>query len=248
LKCKNVQTLWTISDAKSLEDAIFDLKLKLARKIGVRRGMTIVDVGCGQGGFTASVAKTVGAKGHVIAIDDSDEYLEEFTARLERYNVKKRVALVLRDATNLKGVVSDKVADMVVSYRLLEELRHPEDLAKIIKEMARIVKKDGKVCITELSATARNKAEEIYIRLHKESGDCFFSPDQIVEAIKNADLARIQKRIIETNIWFSPELAKQDLGFAQVWFDEKAEKSLGPLIEKHGMKYPALQTFSGTKV
>lgn len=242
-----MQTSWTISDAKSLEDAIFDLKLELAREIGVRRGMTIIDMGCGQGGFTASVAKTVGANGHVIAIDDSDEYLEEFTARLERYDVKKRVALVLRDATNLKGVVSDEVADMVVSYRLLEELRHPDYLAKIIKEMARIVKKNGRVCLTELSATARNEAEEVYIRLHKESGDCFFSPEEIVEAMKNAELTRVRKRILETSIWFSPELAKQDLGFAQVWFDERVEKSLGPLIEKHGMKYPALQTFSGTK-
>jgi len=209
--------------------------------------MTVVDMGCGQGGFTASIAKTVGAKGHVIAIDDSDEYVEEFTARLERYGVKKRGTLVLKDATNLKSVVSDEFADMIVSYRLLEELRHPYHLAKIIKEMARIVKKDGRVCLTELSATARNKAEETYIRLHKESGDCFFSPDEIVEAMKNADLARVRKRIVNTDIWFSPGLAKQDLGFAQVWFDERVEKSLGSLIEKHGMKYPALQTFSGTK-
>jgi hypothetical protein len=98
-----------------------------------------------------------------------------------------------------------------------------------------------------LSANARNKAEENYIRLHRESGDCFFRPAEIVEAMKSAGLAKIRRRIVDTSIWFSPELAKQDLGFAQVWFDERVEKSLGPLIEKHGMKYPRLQTFSGTK-
>jgi hypothetical protein len=114
--------------------------------------------------------------------------------------------------------------------------------------MARIVKKDGKVCLTELSTKARNKAEEIYIRLHKESGDCFFRPDEIVEAMKNAKLTKIQTKIVDTNIWFSPEVAKQDLGFAQVWFDEAVERSLGLLIERYGMKYPALQTFSGIKV
>ncbi|HVP16812.1 MAG TPA: hypothetical protein VMT42_05565 [candidate division Zixibacteria bacterium] len=157
------------------------------------------------------------------------------------------MALVLKDATNLKGIVSDEVPEMIVSYRLLEELRHPDHLAKIIKEMARIVKKDGKVCLTELSPTARNMAEELYIRLHKESGDCFFSPDETVVVMKNAEPARVRKRIVDTSIWFSPKLAKQDLGFAQVWFDERVEKSLGTLIEKHGMKYPALQTFSRTK-
>jgi cyclopropane fatty-acyl-phospholipid synthase-like methyltransferase len=240
--------MWTITDAKSLEDAIFNLKLKLARELGAKRGMTVVDVGCGQGGFTASVARTVGASGQVIAVDDSDEYLAEFTARLDRYKVKEKVTFVHKDAANLKSVVSDEVADMVVSYRLLEELRRRENMAKIVKEMARIVKKDGKVCLTELSTKARNKAEEIYIRLHKESGDCFFRPDEIVEAMKNAKLTKIQTKIVDTNIWFSPEVAKQDLGFAQVWFDEAVERSLGLLIERYGMKYPALQTFSGIKV
>jgi len=239
--------MWTITDAKSLEDAIFNLKLKLAREIGVKEGMTVVDVGCGQGGFTASVAKTVGANGQVIAVDDSDEYLPEFTARLDRYKVKEKVTFVRKDAANLKSVISDEAADMAVSYRLIEELRRPESMAKIVEEMARIVKKSGKVCLTELSTKTRNRAEETYVRLHKESGDCFFSPREIAEAMKNAKLTKIQRKILNTNIWFSPELARQDLGFAQVWFDETVEKSLGPLIEKFGMKYPALQTFSGTK-
>ena len=47
---------WNIADAGELEDAILRLKLKLARKIGIRSGMTVVDMGCGQGGFTASLA------------------------------------------------------------------------------------------------------------------------------------------------------------------------------------------------
>jgi ubiquinone/menaquinone biosynthesis C-methylase UbiE len=72
--------MWTITNSKSLEDAIFNLKLKLAREIGAKRGMTVVDVGCGQGGFTASVVRAVGASGQVTAVDDSDEHLEEFRA------------------------------------------------------------------------------------------------------------------------------------------------------------------------
>jgi len=183
--------MWTITDAKTLEDAIFDLKLKLAQKIGVKERMKIVDVGCGQGGFTASLARIVGLGGQVIAIDDSDEYRAEFTARLERYKVKERVIFVLNDASNLTGVVSDNFADMVVSYRLLEELRHPESMPEIIKEMTRIVKSDGKVCLTELSLKAENKAEETYIRLQKESGDCFFNSAREIPC--TADILRRER-------------------------------------------------------
>lgn len=184
------------------------------------------------------MTKTVGASGQVIAVDDSDEHLAEFTARLDRYKVKEKVTFVHKDAVNLKSVVSDEVADMVVSYRLLEELRRPEKMAKIVKKMARIVKKTGKVCLTELSTKARNKAEEIYIRLHKESGDCFFSRDEIVEAMKNVKLTRIHVEIFDADIWFSPELAKQDLGFAQVWFDKTVEKKPRPANRKVRYEIP----------
>jgi hypothetical protein len=93
----------------------------------------------------------------------------------------------------------------------------------------------------------KNKAEGAYIRLHRESGDSLFEPSEIIEAIKAAKLADIHVEKVETNIWLSPDLAKQDLSHAQVWFDVGVEKSLGRLIDKYGMKYPAFLTFSGAK-
>jgi cyclopropane fatty-acyl-phospholipid synthase-like methyltransferase len=51
---------WNITKAEELEDAVLKLKLKLVQKIGVCAGMTVVDMGCGQGGFTVSLAKIVG--------------------------------------------------------------------------------------------------------------------------------------------------------------------------------------------
>jgi ubiquinone/menaquinone biosynthesis C-methylase UbiE len=239
---------WHITDAEELEDAILRLKLGLAQKIGVRAGMTVVDLGCGQGGFTVSVAKTVGEQGKVLAVDVSDKYVTgEFTDRLEKHGVRNVVTFVQADAADLKGVLPDGVADVVASYRLLEELKQPEDMSKIVKEMTRIVKEDGKVCIIELCTKPRNEAEEAYVRLHRESGDSLFEPDEIIKAMNAAKLADIRAETVETDVWFSPELAKQDLSHAQVWFDADVEKSLGKLIDKYGMKYPALVVFSGTK-
>jgi hypothetical protein len=61
-------------------------------------------------------------------------------------------------------------------------------------------------------------------------------------------LRNVCRREIDTNIWFSPSLAKQDLSFAQVWYDSEVEKRLGSLIDTHGMKYPELLEFSGKKM
>ncbi len=239
--------MWNITDSKELEDTIFKLKLNLAQKIGVRQGMTVADIGCGQGGFTLSLAKTVGKKGKVLAVDISDEYLSEFVENLNKWGVKHRVTFIQANAANLEGIIPSETADIVVGYRFLEELKHPEDVGKIVKEMARIVKKNRKVCLIELSTEARNEAEEAYIRLHKESGDSLFEPSEIVEAMKGAKLADILVEKVETDIWFSPELAKQDLSHVQVWYDAYVEKSLGKLIDRYGMKYPALLSFSGIK-
>ena len=238
---------WNIMNPKDLEDAIFEMKLVLAKRIGIKKGMTVVDLGCGQGGFTAALGKIVEPRGKVIAVDVSDEYLQEFNSRVDRHGVKNVVTFVQSNAADLKRVISDDTAEIVVSYRLLEELKNPRDMQRIIAEMARIIKKNGMVCLVELNLDARNEAEVVYLRLHQESGDCFFSQNQIVESMKSAGLTDVHVDIVDTSIWFSPEVARQNLGFAQVWFDEDVEKNLGRLIDKYGMKYPRLQVFRGMK-
>ena len=238
---------WNITGEEELEDAILELKFRLAQKIGVCAGMTVVDMGCGQGGFTASLALNVGKKGKVLAVDVSDEYLAELLNRVNKYGVKDVVTFIQANAVNLKNVLLDESADVVASYRFLEELRQPKAMPVIVKEMARIVKESGKIGIIELCTEPKNEAEEAYIRLHRESGDSLFEPLEIIEAMKAAKFANIHVEKVETNIWFSPSLAKQDLSHAQVWYDADVEKSLGKLIDKYGMKYPAFLTFSGVK-
>jgi ubiquinone/menaquinone biosynthesis C-methylase UbiE len=239
---------WNITKAEELEYAILNLKLKLVQKIGVCAGMSVVDMGCGQGGFTASLALTVGKKGKVSAVDVSDEYLAEFMDRLNKHGVKGVVTFIQANAANLKNVLPDESADVVASYRLLEELKQPTAMAGIVKEMARIAKEDGgRIGIVEMCTEPKNEAEEAYIRLHRESGDSLFEPPKIIEAMKKAKLADIRVEKVETDIWLSPSLAKQDLSHAQVWYDAGVEKSLGKLIDKYGLKYPAFLAFSGVK-
>jgi len=238
---------WSITDRIILEDAIFRLKLRLAKRIGVQKGISILDVGCGQGGFTASLAKIVGEAGKVIAVDVTNEYLDEFTERLNRHGVKNNVKFIQADATDLRNKIPDDFADMVVSFRLLEELKRCADMPKVVREMVRVAKNGGRVCLVELSSQARNMAEEAYIRLHMESGDCFFEREEIVSSLKTSGLAKVRTEEFDNSIWFSPQLAKQELSFAQVWYDSGTKKRLGPLIDKYGMKYPKLLIFSGQK-
>jgi ubiquinone/menaquinone biosynthesis C-methylase UbiE len=238
---------WNIADVRELEDAILKLKLTIVQKIGVRAGMTVVDMGCGQGGFTVALAKTVGAQGKVLAVDVSNEYLAEFTDRLSKHGVKNIVTFLQADAGDLKGVLPYGVAEVVASYRFLEELVLPEAAGVVVREMVRVAGRGGRVCFAEMCIEPQNEAEETYIRLHRESGDSLFEPVEIVGVMKKAKLVDIRVEEVGTSIWLSPELSKQELGHAQVWYDAGVERSLGGLIDEYGMKYPAFFVFCGTK-
>ena len=238
---------WSITDADALERVILGLKMKIASRLGAQEGMTVVDVGCGQGGFTAALARMVGDSGRVVAVDVTDEYLMEFKERLGRCGVEDRVTFVQADAINLEGILPSCFADLVVGFRLLEELKNCRDMPKVVGEMIHVTRSGRKTCFIEMSTEARNRAEEAYIRLHRESGDCFFSEEEILEEMNGYGLVDIHVDEVDSDIWFSPDLAKQNLSHAQVWSDSDVVRRLGSLIEVHGMKYPKFLIFSGRR-
>jgi len=227
------------------------LKLKLASRIGIREGIQVLDVGCGQGTFTVCIAKLVGETGKVIAIDISDEYLKEMNENLDRYNVRHRVNFVKADAADLSSSLLSEGFEVVASYRLIEELTHPDKLPRIIAEMAKLAKQNGTVAIVELSAKTRNAAEENLIRLHRDIGcDYFPPPGEILQHMKNAGLQKVQVETVETNIWYSPTVCLKGTGSQdEFWeeFRERIMRELWPSVKRHGMKYPPINIFLGQK-
>ena len=47
---------------------------KLLREVGIKKGQTVLDFGCGKGNYTIPVAKIVGQDGFVYALDKSKSF------------------------------------------------------------------------------------------------------------------------------------------------------------------------------
>jgi FkbM family methyltransferase len=240
-----------IRNPEKVEQKLHSMKMNLASQIGIREGMHVLDVGCGQGSFTTCIAKLVGEKGKVVAVDITDEYLKEMNENLDKHHVKHRVNFVKADATELSTALASQSFDVAVSYRLIEELTQPQKMPKIIMEMAKIVRQNGTVALIELSAETRNEAEENLIKLHRDIGDDYFPiPKEILEKMNNAGLTKVHVKTVETDIWYSPEVFLKGAGSQdEIWTElkKKIMEELWPSVKKQGMKYPPINLFIGQK-
>lgn len=240
-----------IEELEKLCEKLHFLKLNLARSAGIREGMKVLDVGCGRGTFTVCAAKLVGSSGRVTAVDISDEDLNKMNQNLDKYKVKPQVTFVKADAAQLSTFFAPKSFDMAVSYRLIEELKRPTQLPKIVSSIAEVVKRDGRVVILELSTETRNIAEENLIRLHRDIGSDYFpSQRTILHCLRNAGLEKVNLKTVATNIHYSGQVflksnISQDEVFSE--FKERIMKELWPSIEQYGMKYPRIRLFSSQK-
>jgi len=50
--------------------------LDMLQKVGIRKGQTVLDFGCGYGMYTIPVAKIAGKQGRVYALDKNKETLD----------------------------------------------------------------------------------------------------------------------------------------------------------------------------
>ena len=229
---------------EELVSALHEAKLRIAGSLGIERGMKVVDAGCGEGGFTVCIARLVGESGKVVGIDLSNEYLKRAIGHASRSGMTSQIEFKKADIASLMGVVSSNWADMVVAYRFLEDLENPPELSKIMEEIVRITKPEGRVSFVELSTGIREPAEDVYLSLHRDiHKDYFHDKQDLVSIFRRSGLAKVTSRFQEMGIWLSPELAKQGL---HPLIREQALKSLGEEIEKYGMKHPSMIVVSGT--
>jgi SAM-dependent methyltransferase len=109
------------------------LSAQLADLAGVRRGQTVVDVGCGPGALTSELARRVGAV-NVPAVDPSETFVEAARERHPEVNVQRAFAEQLPFA--------DDAFDAALAQLVVHFMRDP---GAGLAEMARVTREGGTV-------------------------------------------------------------------------------------------------------
>jgi ubiquinone/menaquinone biosynthesis C-methylase UbiE len=116
---------------------------RVLRAMGVRRGQVVADVGAGPGFWTLPLARRVGPRGHVFALDPEPAALEMLRRRLAKARVRN-VTPVLNDddAPLLPEAACDLVMIVNVYHHFAEPAAFLERVARCLKPGGRLVNID----------------------------------------------------------------------------------------------------------
>ncbi|MCC5835809.1 MAG: class I SAM-dependent methyltransferase [Opitutales bacterium] len=134
---------WTYSSAyferpdQELADAQQSKYRKLARSLGLRPGMEVLEIGCGWGGFALLAAREFGVK--LTCVTLSEEQLKLSRERIAAAGLQDRVEVRLQDYREIKGQF-----DAIVSIEMLEAVGH-HFLHDYFQQCHRLLKPTGRL-------------------------------------------------------------------------------------------------------
>ncbi len=169
---------------------------------GYKKGMTILEVGSNMGQYTTLLAE----KGFsMVGIDLSDKAIEVARMAAQEHHLEN-IEYYPMDAENLH-LFKDGTFDGVVSF---STLRYVPDLAKALKEIYRVTKKNGVVALD-----FPNKHCPWFRILKNKFGvenhiyDHFYSAEELRALFKDAGFTGIEtKKILFTHYTFNPKYLK----------------------------------------
>ncbi|MBC8168045.1 MAG: class I SAM-dependent methyltransferase [Bryobacteraceae bacterium] len=131
-------------------------------KIGIRKGMTVADVGAGSGYFTIRLAKRVGSEGKVFAVDVQPEMLAILRTRTAKAKLTN-VETIL--GTEADPKLAKNSVDLILLVDVYHEFSQPQ---KMLAKLKNALKNDGRLILLEY----RKEDPHIPIRAdHKMSVD-----------------------------------------------------------------------------
>ena len=125
----------------------------------VQPGMTVLDVGCGVGWFSIPMARMVGDRGKVIAVDLQRQMLGRLRRRAEKAGVAGRIELRKCRQDRL-GINVE--ADFALAFAMLHEV---PDQRRLLGEIHDCLKPDGHLLLVEppIHVSANQFAGEVAI-------------------------------------------------------------------------------------
>lgn len=117
-------------------------------------GMTVLEPGPGMGFFTLELARLVGPKGRVIAIDIQPKMLNALARRAKKVHLESRIELRQPKANRMCADDIHEAVDFVLAFAVVHEL---PDAEGFFGEMYQVLKPEGRMLLSEPSGRVNEK-------------------------------------------------------------------------------------------
>jgi ubiquinone/menaquinone biosynthesis C-methylase UbiE len=206
VECSESEVHRLVADPSLLDP----ITIALLRRAGIRRGMRVLDLGCGAGDVSLLAAEAVGPSGSVVGVDREGVALEIAEARradLELDHVSFHAASL--DTLHLDGGF-----DAAIGRCVLSRLPWP---AAVLRDVVRLVRPGGVIAFHEVSVTQR-----ALVRILAAAGlphpqvSCESpvdtSPDSPLSTWISETVGALLPRLVALGITTQPEIDIETLG------------------------------------
>ena len=132
-----------MSFAMEISDRILGYSKKNFRTLDLLPGQTVIDYGCGPGRYLYLSSKAVGEEGKVIGVDIHPIAGEKVKKMIHHMKLEN-VNFILADGYSVP--IESGIADVVYALEVFHMVKEP---SKFLKELSRLVKKDGVVIVED---------------------------------------------------------------------------------------------------
>lgn len=139
---------------------LFENPDKILSEAGVKPGEVVADIGCGTGFFTLPLAKYVGKRGKVYALDTSPTMIKELRKRTKNLKQVKPIC-----SQENRFPLQDGSLDFALLVNMIHEL---ENWRQFLKEVYRVLKPGGRICIVDWKKMKMEIGPPLKIRFTKK--------------------------------------------------------------------------------
>jgi len=157
--------------------------IEVLERIGIRRGQTVLDFGCGSGTYTIPAAKIVGEQGRVYALDKDKEALDKLMQRAESAGLKNIERI--KTSGEIKIGLTDESVDVVFMFDVFHSYYFPQagDRRRLLSEIYRIMKPTAFVSVwpKHMESEIEDEVEKANFRLEKELSEMLIHDNRNLE-------------------------------------------------------------------
>jgi ubiquinone/menaquinone biosynthesis C-methylase UbiE len=135
---------------------------QLLKALNIQPGQVVCDMGCGNGFYTLPIAKLVGPKGRVLAVDIQQEMLHLLALRSKDAGVRN-IKPILSTVVNPK--LPDGEVDLILLVDVYHEFSHPEEM---LRAMRKSLKPHGRLALVEFRLEDDNVPIKLLHKMSKE--------------------------------------------------------------------------------